>query len=88
MLLNKQKNFEDLNDEIDSMRKEFKQLRIKYKEVQEEISDVKVEQEIEKEDLLETIRQQDRELNKLTAIMEMLMTSKQIEEVERLCFKD
>ena len=32
---------------------------------------MKVEQETEKEDLLETIRQQEKEISKLTSMMEM-----------------
>lgn len=70
------------------MRREFKQINVKYKQVQKDIDDVHEEQAIEKEDLLETIRQQEKELNKLTSIMQMLMTEDQIERLEKRCVKD
>ncbi|KAI8898948.1 P-loop containing nucleoside triphosphate hydrolase protein [Globomyces pollinis-pini] len=57
-----EENFSSLQEEVDVKTKKLKKLWSKLQEVKEEINDVKDEFRIEREDLLDTIRELSREL--------------------------
>lgn len=61
------------------MRNKFAKIKAKYMENLNEIRDIQSEHEREKEELLDTIRQQQSEVSKYSAIIKMLLTNDQIE---------
>jgi hypothetical protein len=61
-LLLKEKQYQSLSEEVEEQRKVIKGLRSKYKSALREIEDLGYERETEKEDLLDSIRDKDREL--------------------------
>jgi len=58
-----EKNYKSLQEEVDDTRKVVKKLRIKYRVALNEISDLQKEHELHREDLLDTIREQEKDLN-------------------------
>lgn len=65
-------NFKSMQEEVDAQRQIIKKLREKYQAAQSEIADLQSENNGNKEDLLETIRQQEKDLkfaNKVNAIL-------------------
>ena len=61
------------------MRSKFAKIKAKYMEDLNEIRDIQSEHEREKEELLDTIREQQSEVGKYSAILKMLLTNDQIE---------
>ncbi|KAL4473629.1 hypothetical protein ABPG74_022493 [Tetrahymena malaccensis] len=71
--------YSSLQEELDATKKKVKKLSQKYKQAQSEIKDLEKEHEIQKEDLLDTIRYQQREVKILMSICQMLLTPDEIE---------
>ena len=61
------------------MRLRFREIKKKYTGNLQELRDVQNEQEEEKEELLDTIRYQQKEIAKFSAIIDVLMTRDQQE---------
>jgi hypothetical protein len=60
------------------MRSKFIKIKAKYMDNLNEIRDIQSEHEREKEELLDTIRSQQSEVSKYSAIIKMLLTNDQI----------
>ena len=71
-------NYKSLNEEVEEMRIRFKELKQKYITNLQEINDIREEAERDKEELLDTIRLQQAEINKYSGICSMLLTQDQI----------
>ena len=78
-LLSIEKNYMGLNEEVEEMRLRFREIKKKYTGNLQELRDVQNEQEEEKEELLDTIRYQQKEISKYTAIIDILMSRDQLE---------
>jgi kinesin family protein 3/17 len=74
-----EKNYNSLNEELETLRKLVVYLRKKYQEAMTEIKDLEKENENGREDLLDTIRVQDKENKFIMAILKMLLKSDEIE---------
>lgn len=61
------------------MRSKFAKIKVKYMQNLNEIRDIQSQHEREKEELLDTIRDQSVQVGKYSAIIKMLLTSDQIE---------
>lgn len=59
-ILNIEKNYKNLNEEVDEMRERFAQVKKKYIGNLAELRDIQNEHEDQKEDLLDTIRYQQK----------------------------
>ncbi|CDW75636.1 kinesin motor domain containing protein [Stylonychia lemnae] len=69
-----ERNYKNLQEEVDDMREIIKKLRDKYKSAQQEIQDLQQETQFNKEDLLDTIRQQDKDVKFANKIMQILLS--------------
>lgn len=70
-----EKHYKNLQDEVDDMRNIIKKLREKYKSAQNEIEDLQRENQFNKEDLLETIRDTDKDLKFANAVIKIAMSN-------------
>jgi len=68
-----------LEEEVEDNRKVIKLLKQKYQEALNEIQDYKDEQELEKNNLVETIKQQELDMSFYKKIAEMLLKPKEIQ---------
>ena len=73
-----EKSYKSLNEEVEEMRLRFQEIKKKYITNLQEINDIREEAEQEKEELLDTIRMQQAEINKFSGICSMLLTQDQI----------
>lgn len=78
-ILNIEKNYKSLNEEVDEMRERFDEVKKKYIGNLAELRDIQDEHEDEKEELLDTIRYQQKEVKKFQAILSILMSSEQLD---------
>ncbi len=63
------------------MKVRFREIKNKYVANMQELRDIQNEHEDEKEQFLDTIRDQEKEIKKLTAILNMVMTQEHIDHV-------
>ena len=63
------------------MRVRFKEVKTKYVANLQELKDIQNEHEDEKEQLLDTIREQEKDVKKFSAILNILMNQEQIEHI-------
>ena len=82
-LLLKEKQYQSLAEEVEEQRKVIQKLRVKYKSALREIEDLGYERETEKEDLLDSIREKDRELAFYQKIAGNLLTGNDIAMVKQ-----
>ena len=68
-----------MNEEVDEMRVRFDEVKKKYIANLAELRDIQDEHEDEKEELLDTIRYQEKEVKKFQAILAILMSSEQLD---------
>ena len=73
-----EKSYKSLNEEVEAMRLRFQEIKEKYVNNLQEINDIREEAVREKEELLDTIRLQESEINKFSGICSMLLTQDQI----------
>jgi septal ring factor EnvC (AmiA/AmiB activator) len=73
-LLEKEQHYNSLQDEVAGCRTLIKKLRARYRAAQAELKDIHKENAEQNKDLLETVRQQAKELDFLTQITGCLMT--------------
>ncbi|KAJ3257654.1 Kinesin-like protein kif3b, partial [Boothiomyces macroporosus] len=78
-----EENFSSLQEEVEVKTKKLKKLWSKLQEVKEEINDVKDEFRIEKEDLLDTIRELSRELELKITITENFIPTEEQRKLEQ-----
>ena len=63
------------------MKDRFGEIKGKYVAKLQELKDIQNEHEDEKEELLDTIREQEKEIKKFRAVLAMLMTQEQLDYV-------
>ena len=63
------------------MKVRFKEIKSKYVANLQQLKDLQNEHEDEKEELLDTIRQQEKEVKKFSSILNILMTQEQIQHI-------
>ena len=80
-LLLVEKHYKSLQDEVEDMRSIIKKLREKYRASQIEIEDLQRENQFNKEDLLDTIRDQDKDLKFASAITKIAMSNQELEKI-------
>lgn len=78
-LLNIEKNYKSLNEEVEEMKYRFKEIKTKYMANLEELKDIQNEHEDDKEELLDTIREQEKEIKKFSSILAILMSPEQLD---------
>ncbi|KAJ3273827.1 Kinesin-like protein kif3b [Terramyces sp. JEL0728] len=78
-----EENFSSLQEEVEVKTKKLKKLWGKLQEVKEEINDIKDEFRIEKEDLLDTIRELSRELELKITITENFIPEEEQRKMEK-----
>ena len=72
-LLEKEQQYGNLQEEVQAQRKIIKTLRQKYKQAQNELKDIEKDQGDKSEEYLETIREQEKDLDFLNAIVGMML---------------
>jgi len=80
-VLEAEKKYVNLQEEVDEQRKVVKRLRKKYKDAMNEIKDLGKEHELNKEDLLDTIRLLERDVKINNAIMNYLLSPEELEKI-------
>ena len=81
-ITNIEKKYDSLHEEIDELRKLIKKLKKKYKDATKEIIDLGKEHEVNREDLLDTIRLQEKDIKMNQAIIQNLLNSEEIEKIK------
>ena len=76
-----EKQYKNLQEEVDDMRNIIRKLREKYKASQMEIEDLQRENQYGKEDLLETIRELEKDLKFSTNVMKIALSNSEIEKI-------
>ncbi len=77
-----EKHYKNLQEEVDDMRNIIRKLREKYKASQMEIEDLQRENQYGKEDLLETIRELEKDLKFANNVMKIALTGNEIEKIK------
>ncbi len=80
-----EQHYKDLQEECDENRKNIKKLRAKYQAAIDEINDLHQEHERNREDLLDTIRDNERDLKLYKGMVRMLMGEDDIQRVVKRC---
>jgi hypothetical protein len=83
-----EKNYKNLQEEVDDMRNVIKQLRFKYKQSLDEIKDLEHENQLNREDLLENIREQEKELTWNSKVISIMLNQTEIETLKDKCKYD
>ncbi len=81
-LLEKEKQYNNLQEEVEDCRKIIKKLRQKLKAATNELKDIHKENAERNEELLDTVREQAKELDFLQQISRYLMTDEQMYKVK------
>ena len=81
-LLEKEKQYNNLQEEVEDCRKIIKKLRQKLKNATNELKDIHKENAERNEELLDTVREQAKELDFLQQISRYLMTDEQMYKVK------
>ena len=76
-----EKHYKNLQEEVDDMRNIIRKLREKYKASQLEIEDLQRENQYGKEDLLETIRELEKDLKFANNVMKVALSGTDIEKI-------
>lgn len=76
-----EKHYKNLQEEVDDMRNIIRKLREKYKASQLEIEDLQRENQYGKEDLLETIRELEKDLKFANNVMKVALSGTEIEKI-------
>jgi uncharacterized protein (DUF3084 family) len=82
MLLEKEKHYNSMQEEIEDARKIIKKLRTKLKNAQTELKDIHQENAERNEELLDTVREQAKELDFVNQMIGNLMTDEQIYKIK------
>ncbi|CAD8104984.1 unnamed protein product [Paramecium sonneborni] len=84
-LLQIETKYQSVQEEVEKLRKLVKYLRKKLEEAQNEQKDLKQEVEYEKEDLLDTIRSQEKEIKLYSGIIKMMFNQIELESLQAAC---
>jgi len=80
-LFEAEQKYNSMQEEVDAQRKIIKKLRKKLKDANNEIKDLHREHELNKEDLLDTIRLLERDIKINNAIMAYLLSPEELEKI-------
>mmetsp|Transcript_7002 Transcript_7002/g.13919 ORF Transcript_7002/g.13919 Transcript_7002/m.13919 type:complete len:560 (-) Transcript_7002:354-2033(-) len=84
-----EEKYVSVQEEVIAKTKKLNKLYAKYKETQQEVKDLQHEFQMEKEDILATIREQDKEIKKLTLVMNNFIPEEERDKIEqRTCWSD
>lgn len=83
-LIDIDKKYRSLNEEVDHMKERFKEVKNRYLGSLTELKDIQMEHESEKEDLLDSIRYQQAEIAKYTRILHMIIAPEDVERINRM----
>ena len=72
-MLEKDKQYNSLQEEVEAQRKIIKRLRQKYRQAKAELNDIEKDQEDKSEEYLDTIRAQEKDLDFLNAVVAMML---------------
>lgn len=87
-LLNMEVDYKSMEEAVQSLKVVNKQLREKYKQALNEIKDLDKEGSQKNQDLLDTIRTQERDLNFYKALTLMVMSEEDIQKIRGDCKTD
>ncbi|CDW81244.1 kinesin motor domain containing protein [Stylonychia lemnae] len=73
-----EKQYKSLQEEVEEQREVIKQLRMKYKQAASEVKDLEQEHQIQKESLLDSVRDQDLDLKFYKRIVKMMLRDDEI----------
>lgn len=82
MLLEKEKHYNTMQEEVEDTRKIIKKLRSKLKNTQAELKDIHKENAERNEELLDTVREQAKELDFVNQMIANLMTEEHIYKIK------
>jgi kinesin family protein 3/17 len=82
-MLMKEKNYQNLQEEVEDLRKVIKKLRLKYKSSVQEIEDLNREHEYDREALLDTIRSRERDAEFNTYVLNQLLVSSELMKIKQ-----
>jgi chromosome segregation ATPase len=77
-----EKNYKNLQEEVDELRGLVKKLRVKYKDAIEEIKDLQEENQIKSAEMIDTIREQNKELGLLKQVVSNLITDNEMDKIK------
>ena len=81
-LLTVEKNYQNLQEEVEELRKKMKIIKGKYKSSLNEIKDLQTEHETNREDFLDTIRSYERDMKLHQSIIKMMLSDEEIEKLK------
>lgn len=82
-MLMKEKNYQNLQEEVEDLRKVIKKLRLKYKSSVQEIEDLNREHEYDREALLDTIRSRERDAEFNTYVLNQLLATSELMKIRQ-----
>ena len=74
--------YKDIQEEMKDKTAQLKEIRLKYESALNEVKDLQQEHQIEKESFLDTIRDQNQEIDYYKKIMEIMMTDNEMEKIK------
>ena len=74
-------NYQDLQEEVGHLRQVVKKLRVKYKQAANEIRDLQREHEGAKEELLDTIREQEKEMKWSNQVIKVMLSPHEVQKI-------
>jgi len=81
-LLEKEQQYGTLQEEVTAQRQIIKKLRAKYKTMERDLKDNQKEKEGDREELLDTIREQEKDLDFYKGVLEMLLTKNELYKIK------
>ncbi|KAL4472345.1 hypothetical protein ABPG72_002828 [Tetrahymena utriculariae] len=83
-MLEAEKNYQNLQEEVEAQRKIIKKLKNKYKQSSQEIEDLEREHREEKEEILESVRILEKENKLLNSVIDMVFKKEEFENIRNL----
>ncbi|CAD8189553.1 unnamed protein product [Paramecium pentaurelia] len=84
-MLEIENKYNNVQDEVEKLRKQVKYLKNKYEQQQKEQDEMKQDFEYDKEEFLDTIRSQSKEIKLVTGILRMILLQEDIEKITNCC---
>ncbi|CAD8105757.1 unnamed protein product [Paramecium sonneborni] len=77
--------YNSVQDEVEKLRKQVKFLKNKYEQQKQELNDMKQDFEYDKEEFLDTIRSQSKEIKLFSGILRMILLQEDIDKITNIC---
>lgn len=78
-----EKKFQNLQEEVEELRKINKKLKRNYKNVVDDLKDLRTENEVNREELLDSIREQERDLKLFHGMLKIMLKPEEINKVKQ-----